>query len=382
MPVDRMLPSDDARDLIDLARTIADKVLDPVVDQAEKDRAYPDAAFRALGESGLLTLPQPTQWGGGGQPYEVYLQVLEEIAARWAAVGCALSVHNLSCHALVEFGTDQQRDKWLPSMLDGSTIGAYSLSEPQAGSDAAALACKATAVDGGYHINGTKAWITHGSIADFYTLFARTGAGSKGISCFLVPADTEGLSFGNPEDKMGLHAVPTTSAFYDNAFIPAERRISDEGAGLRIAFSALDSGRIGIAAVATGIAQAALDEAVRYANERTAFGRRIIDHQGLGFILVDMAVAVDSARATYLEAARRRDAGLPYSRHASVAKLICTDAAMKVTTDAVQVFGGAGYTRDYRVEHYMREAKITQIFEGINQIQRLVINRALAEQAG
>jgi alkylation response protein AidB-like acyl-CoA dehydrogenase len=381
MPVDRMLPSDDARDLIDLARTVADKALDPVVDEAEKSRTYPEGVFRTLGEAGLLTLPQPLQWGGGGQPYEVYLQVVEEIAARWAAVACALSVHNLSCHALVEFGTDQQRDRWLPTMLDGSTIGAYSLSEPQAGSDAAALACKATSVDGGYRLNGTKAWITHGGIADFYTLFARTGAGSKGISCFLVPGDTVGLSFGNPEDKMGLHAVPTTSAFYDNAFIPVERRIGAEGTGLHIAFSALDSGRLGIAAVAVGIAQAALDEAVRYANERTAFGRRIIDHQGLGFLLADMAAAVDSARATYLEAARRRDAGLAYSRQASVAKLICTDAAMKVTTDAVQVLGGAGYTRDYRVERYMREAKITQIFEGTNQIQRLVISRALTEQA-
>lgn len=379
MTVDRMLPNDDARDLIDLARTVADKVLDPVVDKAEKDRAYPDAAFRTLGEAGLLTLPQPTQWGGGGQPYEVYLQVVEEIAARWAAVACALSVHNLSCHALVEFGTDEQQDKWLPTMLDGSTIGAYSLSEPEVGSDAAALSCKATVVDGGYRIDGTKAWITHGGIADFYTLFARTAPGSKGISCFLVPAETQGLSFGNPEDKMGLHAVPTASAFYDNAFVPTERRIGAEGTGLHIAFSALDSGRLGIAAIAVGLAQAALDEAVKYAHERSTFGRRIIDHQGLGFLLADMAAAVDSARATYLEAARRRDAGLPYSRHASVAKLVCTDAAMKVTTDAVQVLGGVGYTRDFRVERYMREAKITQIFEGTNQIQRLVISRSLTE---
>ncbi|SLH81723.1 acyl-CoA dehydrogenase [Mycobacteroides abscessus subsp. abscessus] len=177
---------------------------------------------------------------------------------------------------------------------------------------------------------------------------------------------------------MGLTAVPTTSAHYDNAFLPAERRIGAEGQGLQIAFSALDSGRLGIAAVAVGLAQAALDEAVAYAQERTAFGRKIIDHQGLGFLLADMAAAVDSARATYLDAARRRDAGLPYSRQASVAKLVATDAAMKVTTDAVQVFGGYGYTRDFRVERFMREAKITQIFEGTNQIQRLVIARSLA----
>jgi alkylation response protein AidB-like acyl-CoA dehydrogenase len=227
-------------------------------------------------------------------------------------------------------------------------------------------------------LDGSKSWITHGGVADFYTVFARTGEGSRGISCFLVPSDLPGLTFGKPEEKMGLAAIPTTSAFYDNAAIDADRRIGAEGQGLSIAFSALDAGRLGIAAVATGIAQAALDDACRYANERTTFGRKIIDHQGLGFLLADMAAAVGSARATYLDAARRRDQGRPYSSQASIAKMVCTDAAMKVTTDAVQVFGGAGYTRDYRVERYMREAKITQIFEGTNQIQRLVIARGLA----
>jgi alkylation response protein AidB-like acyl-CoA dehydrogenase len=320
----------------------------------------------------------------------VYLQALEEIAARWAAVAVAVSVHSLSSHPLLTFGTDEQKQRWLPGMLSGEQIGAYSLSEPQAGSDAAALRCLATADGDGYVVNGSKSWITHGGVADFYTLFARTGdgAGSGGqersdrggrgaISCFLVPGDLDGLTFGKPEEKMGLSAVPTTSAFYDNARLDADRRIGAEGQGLQIAFSALDSGRLGIAAVATGIAQAALDEAQRYANERTTFGRKIIDHQGLGFLLADMAAAVVSARATYLDAARRRDLGMPYSTEASVAKLVATDAAMKVTTDAVQVFGGAGYTRDYRVERYMREAKITQIFEGTNQIQRLVIARGL-----
>lgn len=377
MPVDRLLPSDEARDLIELTRDIADKILDPIVDKHEKAETYPEGVFAQLGAAGLLSLPQPEEWGGGGQPYEVYLQVLEEIAARWAAIGVAVSVHSLSSHPLLAYGTQEQKQRWLPGMLSGEQIGAYSLSEPQAGSDAAALNCKATRDGDAYVLNGSKAWITHGGKADFYTLFARTGEGSKGISCFLVPADLEGLSFGKPEEKMGLHAVPTTSAFYDNARLDADRLIGTEGQGLSIAFSALDSGRLGIAAVAVGIAQAALDEAVRYANERTTFGRKIIDHQGLGFLLADMAAAVVSARATYLDAARRRDLGLPYSTQASVAKLIATDAAMKVTTDAVQVFGGVGYTRDFRVERYMREAKITQIFEGTNQIQRLVISRGL-----
>jgi alkylation response protein AidB-like acyl-CoA dehydrogenase len=312
----------------------------------------------------------------------VYLQVLEELAARWAAVAVAVSVHVLSCHPVIAFGTTEQQQTWLPAMLGGQTIGAYSLSEPQAGSDAAALTCKAIPVDGGYRINGTKAWITHGGVADFYSLFARTGEGGQRISCFLVDKDTDGLTFGAPEHKMGLHAIPTTTAHYDDAFVAESRRIGAEGQGLQVAFSALDSGRLGIAAVAGGLAQAALDEAVIYARQRTTFGRRIIDHQGLAFLLADMAAAVDSARATYLDAARRRDAGLPYSRNASVAKLVATDAAMKVTTDAVQVLGGYGYTRDYRVERYMREAKITQIFEGTSQIQRLVIGRSLSGAGG
>ena len=302
-----------------------------------------------------------------------------------AAVAVAVSVHGLSCNPLFAFGTDGQRQRWLPSLLSGEQIGGYSLSEPQAGSDAAALRCAAVRAEGerggGYRITGSKSWITHGGRADFYSLFARTGEGSRGISCFLIPAQLPGLTFGKPEEKMGLCAVPTTSAFYDGAFVETDRRIGDEGQGLSIAFSALDAGRIAIAAIAVGIAQAALDDACKYANERTTFGRRIIDHQGLGFLLADMAAAVESARATYLDAARRRDAGRPFSRQASIAKLVATDAAMRVTTDAVQVLGGVGYTRDYRVERYMREAKITQIFEGTNQIQRLVIARDFVAQA-
>lgn len=378
MAVDRLLPDEDAADLIALTRDIADKLLTPIVDEHERTETYPEGVFAQLGQAGLLSLPQPEEWGGGGQSYEVYLQVLEELSTRWAAVAVAVSVHVLSCHALLAFGTREQQNTWVPAMLSGTQIGAYSLSEPQAGSDAAALRCSARPTPDGYLINGSKAWITHGGIADFYTLFARTGEGPRGVSCFLIPAGIDGLSFGKPEDKMGLCAVPTTAAFYDNVLVPADRRIGEEGQGLQIAFSALDAGRLGIAAVAVGLAQAALDEATNYANDRSTFGRRIIDHQGLGFLLADMAAAVTSARATYLDAARRRDAGLPYSQQASIAKLIATDAAMKVTTDAVQVLGGVGYTRDYRVERYMREAKITQIFEGTNQIQRLVIARGLA----
>ncbi|MCY7341368.1 MAG: acyl-CoA dehydrogenase family protein [Pseudonocardia sp.] len=377
MAVDRLLPTEEARDLLALARDIADKELAPRVEEHERAETYPEGLFATLGDAGLLGLPYGEEHGGGAQPYEVYLQVLEELAARWAAVAVAVSVHGLSCHPLAIFGTAQQRDTWLPRMLAGELVGGYSLSEPQSGSDAAALTCRAEKVPEGYRITGTKAWITHGGRADFYALFARTGEGSRGVSCFLAPGAAQGLSFGRPEEKMGLHAIPTVTANWDGAVLDADRLIGAEGQGLPIAFSALDSGRLGIAAVATGLAQSALDTAVDYAHERRTFGKKIIDHQGLGFLLADMAAAVDAARATYLDAARRRDAGRDYSRQASVAKLIATDAAMKVTTDAVQVLGGNGYTRDFPVERYMREAKIMQIFEGTNQIQRLVIARSL-----
>jgi len=377
MAVDRLLPTQESEDLLELTREIADKELAPRVEEHERAETYPEGLFATLGEAGLLGLPYPEEVGGGGQPYEVYLQVLEELAARWAAVAVATSVHSLSCFPLFTFGTEEQKQR-LPEMLAGGLIGGYSLSEPQAGSDAAALRCKAEKVDAGYRITGTKAWITHGGVADFYALFARTGEGSRGVSCFLAPGQAEGLEWGKPEEKMGLHAIPTTTANWDGAVLDADRLIGAEGQGLEIAFSALDSGRLGIAACAVGLAQGALDAAVDYANERSTFGKKIVDHQGLGFVLADMAAAVDSARATYLDAARRRDLGRPYGRQASVAKLVATDAAMKVTTDAVQVFGGYGYTRDFPVERYMREAKIMQIFEGTNQIQRLVISRHFA----
>ncbi|GAA5176383.1 acyl-CoA dehydrogenase family protein [Pseudonocardia eucalypti] len=378
MAVDRLLPTQEAEDLLALTREIADKELATRVERHEREESYPEGLFATLGAAGLLGLPYPEEHGGGAQPYEVYLQVLEELAARWAAVAVATSVHGLSCFPVATFGTEEQRRRWLPEMLAGRIVGGYSLSEPQAGSDAAALACRAAKDADGYRVTGTKAWITHGGRADFYALFVRTGEGSRGISCLLAPGRAEGLSFGRPEEKMGLHAIPTTTANWDGALLEPDRLIGAEGQGLQIAFSALDSGRLGIAACATGLAQAALDAAVEYANERTTFGKRIVDHQGLGFLLADMAAAVDSARATYLDAARRRDLGRPYGRQASVAKLVATDAAMKVTTDAVQVLGGYGYTRDFPVERYMREAKIMQIFEGTNQIQRLVISRTLA----
>jgi alkylation response protein AidB-like acyl-CoA dehydrogenase len=264
-------------------------------------------------------------------------------------------------------------------MLAGDLLGGYCLSEAEAGSDPAAMRTRATPDGEGYRVTGSKAWVTHGGEADFYTLFARTSEDrSRGVSCFLVPGDAPGLTTQAPERKMGLTGSTTATLDYDSVPLEADRLVGGEGQGLQIALAALDSGRLGIAAVATGLAQGSLDAAVAYAKERETFGRPIIDHQGLGFLLADMAAAVESARAVTLEAARRRDRGLPFSRQASIAKLVATDAAMKVTTDAVQVLGGFGYTKEFPVERHMREAKVMQIFEGTNQIQRLVIARHLA----
>jgi alkylation response protein AidB-like acyl-CoA dehydrogenase len=382
MPASRVLPTEEAADLIGLVRDLVSKELAPRAAEAEASETFPRDVFRLLGRAGLLGLPYPEEYGGGGQPYEVYLQVLEEIGAAWSSVGVGVSVHALSCFGLATRGTEEQKQRFLPDMLGGELLGAYCLSEPHAGSDPAAMTTRARRDGDEYVLDGAKAWTTHGGHADFYKVMARTSGepgDRSGISCFLVPADAEGLTADAPERKMGLTGSATTTMRFDGVRVPVERRLGEDGEGLRIALAGLDAGRLGIAAVATGLAQGALDEAVTYARERETFGRPIIDHQGLAFLLADMAAAVQTARATYLAAARRKDQGLPYSTEASIAKLVATDNAMKVTTDAVQVLGGYGYTRDFPVERYMREAKVMQIFEGTNQIQRMVIGRALAK---
>jgi alkylation response protein AidB-like acyl-CoA dehydrogenase len=378
MAVDRLLPTEEAGELLGLVRDLCEHELTPYAAKAEETETFPREAFRTLGKAGLLGLPYPEQYGGAEQPYEVYLQMLEEIAAAWMSVGVGLSVHTMTSYAIATFGTAGQRELLLPDMIGGDLLGAYALSEPQAGSDISGMTTKAVRDGDHYVLSGTKSWITHGSHADFYTTFARTSADPKhGISAFHVPASAEGLSFGAPERKMGLTGSTTTLVNYDRVRVPVANRIGDEGDGMRIALSALDSGRLGIAACAVGLAQAALDLAASYALGREQFGHPISDFQGMQFLLADMAAATESARSTYLQAARRRDLGRPFTQQAAIAKLVCTDAAMKVTTDAVQVLGGYGYTREFPAERYMREAKVTQIFEGTNQIQRLVISRDL-----
>jgi hypothetical protein len=376
---ERMLPTPEAADLLDLTAEIADRELAPRAAAAESAGEFPSEVFATLGRAGLLALPYPEDLGGGGQPYEVYLQVLEELAARWMTVSLGVSVHVLSCFPVVAWGTDDQRDRWLPAMLGGGTLGAYCLSEPHCGSDAAALTTRAERVDDHYEVTGTKAWITHAGVADFYNLMVRTGGqGAKGISCLVTSAATPGMSFATPEHKMGMMASPTAQVVLDGARVPAEDLVGAPGDGFRIAMQALDAGRLGIAACAVGLARAALDEAARYARERQAFGQSIAAFQGVQFMLADMDTQVHAARALLLEAARLKDAGRPFTLPAARAKLLATDVAMRVTTDAVQVLGGAGYTTDFPVERYMREAKVLQIVEGTNQIQRLVLGRALA----
>ncbi len=377
--VSRLLPTEEAVELLALTREIADGALAPRAAEDEAAERFPRDVFRTLGRAGLLSLPYPEEYGGGDQPYEVYLQVVEEISARWASVGVGLSVHTLSCFALAAYGTDEQKKNWLPAMLGGELLGAYCLSESHAGSDPAAMRTRARHQDDGYVLRGEKAWTTHGGQADFYQVMARTSDHrSHGVSCFLVPSESPGLAADPPERKMGLTGSATATVRFDDVRLPTSRRIGEEGQGLPIALAGLDAGRLGIAAVAVGLAQGALNDALAYSRERETFGRPIIEHQGMAFLLAEMEAAVESARATVLSAARRKDAGLPYGRQASIAKLVATEAAMRVTTDAVQVFGGAGYTRDFPVERYMREAKVMQIFEGTNQIQRLVISRDLA----
>jgi alkylation response protein AidB-like acyl-CoA dehydrogenase len=385
MTIERSCPNEETRALFELTAELAGEVLRPRVDAAERDGAFPREEFRVLGRAGLLALPYPERFGGGGQPYETYLQVVEELSRAWLSVGLGLSVHTLACFPLATAGTAQQQD-WLTEMLAGEQLGGYCLSEPASGSDAAAMRTTAQVSGGDYVLDGVKAWISHAGQADFYTVFARTSGDhegpdrARGISCLHVPAQTPGVSAAPAEHKMGMRASVTAQMIFDGARVHAGHLVGGEGNGFALALSALDAGRLGIAACATGVAQAALDAAVGWARERRQFGQPIADFQGLSFMLADMATAVEAARALYLSAARRKDQGLPYGPQAAMAKLFASDAAMRVTTDAVQVLGGYGYVEDFPAERLMREAKVLQIVEGTNQIQRVVIGRSLTRE--
>ncbi|HEU4480757.1 MAG TPA: acyl-CoA dehydrogenase family protein [Actinomycetota bacterium] len=379
MPADIRLLDEDQRDLIGMVRAFSDEVLAPAAGGYEERSEDPAPLYRQLAELGLTGIPYPEVYGGGGQPYSTYLMVVEEIARAYLGFAIGLSVHTLCAFAVNGFGSEALKKDVLEKLCSGEWFGAYSLSEPQSGSDAVALTTKAARNGDGYMLNGSKVFCTRGDEADVVLVMARTGAeGSKGISAFIVEKGTPGFGGSKKEDKMGWRSSPTWMLQLDDAPVPEARRVGDEGQGFRIALASLDSGRLGIAACSIGLAQRALDEAVSFTSEREQFGQPVIQNQGLQFMLADMATQIEAGRALYQRAARLRDEGHDYSMQAAQAKLFCSDVAMRVTIDAVQLHGGYGYVTEYPVERLMREAKGLQIVEGTNQIQRMVIGRKLS----
>jgi alkylation response protein AidB-like acyl-CoA dehydrogenase len=347
--------------------------------QAKEGREnYPWPLFRKLGELGLAAIPFPPEYGGGGLDYATYAVVLEEFSRLGSHLGGTVSVHGLPQLIINQFGTEAQKRKYLPPMARAELLGAFALTEPHAGSDAASMKTRAELHGDKYLLRGQKIWITHGGEADVYIVMAVTekGKGAKGVSSFIVEKGSPGLAFGKRERPMGL-PHHTREVFFEDCEVPRENLIGREGDGFRVAMTALDSGRITVAANSVGLSQHAFDHAVKYASERQAFGKSIGEFQGIQFMLADMAAAIEAARCVTRKAAYLRDHGLPFNSIASMAKLLATDTAMKVTTDAVQIFGGYGTSEDYPVQELFREAKIGQIVEGTNQIQRMIIAREL-----
>ncbi|HZW81911.1 MAG TPA: acyl-CoA dehydrogenase [Candidatus Deferrimicrobium sp.] len=365
-----------------MVRNFAQKEIVPVAAHHDETHEFPLENIRKMGRNGLMGIPIPEEYGGAGADFLSYIIAIEEIAKADASHGVILAVHtSVGSFPILYFGTEEQKAKYLPKLAAGEFIGAFALTEPNAGSDATGLATTAVRKGDHYVLNGTKRFITNGGYADVYTVMAVTdkSKGSKGITSFLVDKDTPGFKIGAVEKKMGLNASSTTELIFEDALVPVENILGKEGEGFKVAMSLLDGGRIGIGAQGVGIAQAALDAAVAYAKERKQFGQNIIDFQGIQFMLADMATQVEAARLLVYQAANLRMQGLPYAKQASMAKMFATDTAMRVTTDAVQVFGGYGYCREYPVERFMRDAKITQIYEGTNQVQRIVIARHLSK---
>ncbi|MEX2504814.1 MAG: acyl-CoA dehydrogenase family protein [Egicoccus sp.] len=375
---------EEQRSLIELVEGFRRESVAPVAADYERDHAFPRPLFDQLARMDLTGLPFGEDVGGSSLPFATYLMVVEELSRGFLALGLGLSVHTLSTWGIDTHATEQQRQRFVPDLVAGRALGAYSLSEPGSGSDAAAMTTVARRDGDVYRLDGVKAWVTHGGVADRYLVMARTGdTGGRGISAFVVDADQPGLTVAAPEQKMGMWASPTAQLIFDDAPVPADQLVGgEEGQGFRIAMASLEGGRLGIAACATGLAQAALDAALAYAREREQFGQPIASFQGVSFMLADMATRTEASRTLYQSAADRRDHGFDVGKVAAMSKLFATDAAMETTTEAVQVFGGYGYTTDFPVERYMREAKVLQIVEGTNQIQRLVIGRKLTGSRG
>jgi len=364
----------------DLAHKFAQKELAPVIEEDEKVERFRPELIQSLGTLGLAGIPVPEEFGGAGLGYSEYVVAIEEIAAVSTAYAISVAVTGLPQVCINLFGNEAQKKKYIPALAKGEAIGAFSLSEAGAGSDAANLRCSARREGDHYIITGTKHWTTQGDSAETIILMARTGGkGPKGISAFIVEKGTPGFQLGKREKKMGCNASHTMELIFNQMKVPAANLLGAEGDGFRIAMTALDSGRITIAAAAIGIAQASLNAATRHAKQREQFGKVIGEFQGVSFMLADMATHLAAARLLVQRAAWLKDHGHPFSTEAAMAKLFATDMAMKTATDAVQILGGSGYTQDFPVERYMREAKVMQIVEGTNQVQRMVIGRSLTK---
>ncbi|RQR59755.1 acyl-CoA dehydrogenase [Burkholderia sp. Bp9002] len=374
------LYTEDQRMIRDAARAFATEVLAPQAAQWDRDAHLPDEVVAQLGELGLLGMIVPQELGGSYTDYVAYALAMEEIAAGDAACATMMSVHNsVGCGPILGFGTAAQKDRWLAEMAAGRTIGAFCLTEPQAGSEAHNLRTRAELRDGKWVLNGAKQFVTNGQRAGLAIVFAITDpeAGKRGISAFLVPTDTPGFVVGKPEKKMGIKASDTCPITFENCAIPEENLLGARGEGLKIALSNLEGGRIGIAAQALGIARAAFDKARRYAGERVQFGKPLAEHQAIQQKLADMATQINAARLLVHHAAKLRTAGLPCLSEASQAKLFASEMAERVCSDAIQIHGGYGYLADYEVERHYRDARITQIYEGTSEVQRMVIARQL-----
>jgi butyryl-CoA dehydrogenase len=373
---------EEERAVRDTAREFAQRELAPTVARRDEEERYDRTLFTRMGQLGLTAIPYPEELGGAGLSYFAWVLACEEIAAADMGMAISLSVHVLSQLCIYSYGTDEQKARLLPQMTSGAHLGAFALSEPGAGSDAAALSLTARRTDNGYALTGTKVWITNAGEADQYVVFATVdrSRGRDGITAFVVGRDTPGFRVGSHERKMGIRDSSSAELIFDEALVPEANRLGAEGEGLKLALGSLASGRISIAAACTGLARAALEHAARYATQRTQFGRPIAQQEMIQAILADAAVAVDASRLLTWRAARLRDAGGSIIAASSMAKMFASDTAMRVATDAVQVYGGAGYSRDNPVERFMRDAKGAQIYEGTNQVQRLIIAQQLIEE--
>jgi len=362
-------------------RRFAREQLAPNAARWDKERYFPREALDGLAQMGLYAVAVPEQWGGAGMDYTALAMACEEMSAGHCATATIVSVNNLVAGILAGYGNEKQKEKFLKPLAQGKLIGAFALTEPQVGSDASAITTRAERKDGQYVLNGVKQFITSGKNADIAVVFAVTdkGAGKKGISAFLVPTKTPGYVVARIEEKTGQHASDTAQIVFENCKVPAENLLAQEGAGYRIALANLESGRINVAAQATGVARAALEAALAYARERKSMGKSLIEHQAINFRLADMATQVEAARRLYLHAARLRDEGKPCIREASMAKLYASEMAERVCSDAIQIHGGYGYVTDFPVERLWRDVRVTQIYEGASDIQRMVIGRSLAE---